>query len=305
MTELKKAYKKLALKWHPDRNPDNQKEASEKFKDIAEAYSVLSDPKRKETYDRFGEDGLKNGMGGQGFPGGFSFDAFDLFNSFFGGGMPGGSRGGRGGMPGGMFGGMPGGFSFSTGGMDDFGFGQQQPQKPRKGADIIANLNCSLEEIYKGSQKSRKITRTVRSETGTSREEVKVVQIDVQPGWKDGTKVRFEEYGDKEPGVIPSDIVLREGVDLHCTIEITLLQALTGIDIDLIHLNGEHVKRHISRIIKGGDIERFNGKGMPNRRVKGTYGDLIVHFKILNPVYLSDPQKEELKTTLGKVVEWK
>jgi curved DNA-binding protein CbpA len=105
--DIKKAFKKLALKWHPDRNPDNKKQAEEKFKEVAEAYEVLSDPKKREIYDKFGEEGLKAGVdpnaaggfpggfpGGFGsFPGGFTFryspsNAEDIFAQFFGGRNP-------------------------------------------------------------------------------------------------------------------------------------------------------------------------------------------------------------------------
>lgn len=133
--ELKKAYRKLALKWHPDRNKDNKKEAEEKFKDISQAYEILSDKEKRKIYDQFGEEGLQSGMdpngggmGGMGGMGGFSFDPRDLFSQFFGtsdaqqafnqyggdesfGGMPRGVHFSFGGSPGmGGFSGFPSGF---------------------------------------------------------------------------------------------------------------------------------------------------------------------------------------------------
>ncbi|GBF92518.1 disulfide isomerase [Raphidocelis subcapitata] len=123
---IKKAYKRQALKWHPDRNPDNKKKAEDKFREIAEAYEVLSDPEKRKVYDQFGEDALKQGgggggPGGPGGPGGgfqFHGDPFEMFNMFFGGGGGGGGGGmGGGGMRfefggggGGGGGGFPGGF---------------------------------------------------------------------------------------------------------------------------------------------------------------------------------------------------
>ena len=91
-SEIKKAYRKLAMKWHPDKNQDNKEYAEKKFKSVSEAYEVLSDPKKKELYDQFGEDGLKDGFGGGG--GGFhASNAEDIFAQFFGGGMGGGMGG--------------------------------------------------------------------------------------------------------------------------------------------------------------------------------------------------------------------
>jgi protein disulfide-isomerase A6 len=119
--QLKKAYRKLALKYHPDKNPDDQEAASKKFQEISNAYEVLSDPKKRKIYDQFGEEGLKEG-GGPGGPGGHPggpgggfADPFKMFESFFGGG---GGGGGPGGMPGGFGGGggMPGGFGGFGGG---------------------------------------------------------------------------------------------------------------------------------------------------------------------------------------------
>ncbi|EAL50084.2 DnaJ family protein [Entamoeba histolytica HM-1:IMSS] len=317
--ELKKAYKKLALKWHPDRNINNQQEASEKFKEIAEAYSVLSDPKKKEIYDRYGEEGLKNGMGGAGgFPGGgFSFggvDPMDIFEQFFGGSSFGGKK--RGGMPKGFsfnVGGMPGGMhSF---GMDDDDYGYSQPKRPVKADDVIANLNLTLEELYKGCTKTRNITKNITTSNGVTTKKTNTVVINVQPGWKDGTKLRYEGYGDEEPGVIPADIVFvvktkehpvfkREGDDLHCTKNITLLQALTGCEIEIPHLDGTTIKQKFDKILTNNSKETIYGKGMPIRKFPGQYGNLIVHFNIQNPTYLSQEQKDELKKVLSNVSNW-
>ena len=106
--QIKKQYKKMAMKYHPDRNKENKEEASTKFKEISNAYNVLTDPQKKQIYDKYGEEALKQGGGG---PGGMGVDPFEMFQEMFGeGGMPGGfSFGGMGGMPGmGGMGGMPG-----------------------------------------------------------------------------------------------------------------------------------------------------------------------------------------------------
>ena len=126
--DIKKAYRKLAMKWHPDRNLNNKDEADEMFKKISKAYEVLSDPKKKEIYDKYGEEGLEQGGIG------VNIDPMDLFNNLF--GM--------------NFGGGIGGFMGNM--MGDF-------VKNRKGKDIHYELNVSLENIYKGVTKKIKITR--------------------------------------------------------------------------------------------------------------------------------------------------
>lgn len=135
--ELKKAYRKLAVKYHPDKNPNN-KEAEDKFKEAAEAYSVLSDPEKRQRYDQFGHEGLKqNGFGGGGFSAqGMSMD--DIFSQF-------------GSIFGDTFGG---GFSSFFGG----GSGRQQGASGR-GSDLRVNLRLSLEDIYKGVKKQIRLNR--------------------------------------------------------------------------------------------------------------------------------------------------
>lgn len=117
-SKIKTAYKKLALKYHPDRNPGKEEEASAKFKDVSRAFEVLSDPQTRQRYDQFGEEGLEGGgMGGMG-----GMDPQDLFSQLFGGGG------------GGFFG----------------GGGRQRPQGPRKGKDLVHRIKVSLEDLYKG-----------------------------------------------------------------------------------------------------------------------------------------------------------
>lgn len=141
--ELKKAYRKLAVKYHPDKNPDN-KEAEEKFKEAAEAYSALSDPEKRQRYDQFGHDGLKqNGFGGGGFSGhGMSMDdIFSQFGSIFGDAFGGG------------------------GGFGSFFGGNTQRRPSNRGADMRVNLRLSMEEIYSGVKKQIKIKRYAECST--------------------------------------------------------------------------------------------------------------------------------------------
>ena len=237
--EIKKAYRKMALKYHPDKNKSPG--AEEKFKDIAEAYEILSDKKKKEIFDRYGEEGLKGnvggGGGGMGHPGGmggmpggmgggqsFSYtyhgDPRATFAQFFGTNNPFETLFGQGmGGPGGgvifdeemdgdhsdPFGPRPGTFrsqSFHTGPPPK----QQQRQRQQDPA-VEHDLYVALEDIAKGCAKKMKISRKVIGPDGQSRREDKVLTINVRPGWKAGTKITFQREGDQRPGKIPADIV--------------------------------------------------------------------------------------------------
>jgi len=240
--EIKKAYRKLALKYHPDKNQSPG--AEERFKEIGEAYDVLSDSRKKQIYDQYGEEGLKGSMGGgpgqpqgpQGMPnfgdGGFSYsyhgDPNATFRQFFGNSNPFESffNGGGQGMPGGMGGmGGPGrgpedmdidledllGGIGGGGNRGGFKFSNQAGQKPRKQAKvqddtIEKEIFVSIEEIASGCEKKMKISRKVMRPDGTRTMEDKVLKIVVKPGWKAGTKVTFAKEGDQVPGKIPADI---------------------------------------------------------------------------------------------------
>ncbi|KAL6848943.1 hypothetical protein ACP4OV_021526 [Aristida adscensionis] len=238
--DLKKAYRKLAMKWHPDKNPNNKKEAENKFKQISEAYEVLSDPQKRAVYDQYGEEGLKGqvpppGAGGAG-PGGATFfstggdgpnvfrfnprNAEDIFAEFFGssspfGGMGSGMGGGMGGGPGMRTGGTR--FSSSIFGDDIFGsaFGGGPEMhgmhtgagRAVKAPPIERKLPCSLEELYKGTTKKMKISREIADASGKTIPVEEILTIDVKPGWKKGTKITFPEKGNETPNTIPADLV--------------------------------------------------------------------------------------------------
>jgi len=287
--ELKKAYRKLAMKWHPDKNKDNQAAAQAKFQEISEAYDILSDPEKRKIYDQFGEDGLKAGGGGGGFPGGYTFtqgNADEIFKRFFGGSSPFGD----------IFGHM--------GGMDDdgFSFSFGGPQRQKSMEPKVVEVFVSLEHLFTGTKKKMKVTRNVYGRT-----EEKILELDIQPGWKDGTKVTFPEEGDQRQGYPPQDIafIIKQKPHDHFTREqdnlisneiITLKQALCGATIHKRGIDGEAIRLDVNDIIQPGTERRVKGKGMPNKM--GGRGDMIFRFNIAFPDNLTPAQKDIMRRNL-------
>ncbi|WWD17671.1 hypothetical protein CI109_102112 [Kwoniella shandongensis] len=322
--ELKKAYRKESLKWHPDKNPgDKRAAAEEKFKKIGEAYEVLSDPNKREVYDQLGEEGLKGG----GAPGaGGGFDPNDIFNSFFssmggggggaedifgnlgGGGRSSGprmrsSRMGGGGMPG-MGGGMPG------------GFGDSQPAAaPPPPGEIVKPLGLTLEELYKGGTKRLKITRHLRN----GNQEEKILEVAYKAGWKKGTKIKFagagneDEYGQAQTVAFvveekKHNRFERVDDDLIVKLNITLSQSLLGpegggsITKEIEQLDGKRIEVQAPEgIIQPGQETRIPGEGMPVSKAGSAKrkGDLIVRWNVVFPSRLTAAQKQELRKVLG------
>lgn len=324
--ELKRAYRKLALRWHPDKNRDNKDEAEKKFKEIAEAYSVLSDSKKRAIYDKFGEEGL-SGMSassgnGQGFSGFSQMPGFTSFSFNSSGGMPHMSFFGKGGM--GMddafgifrsvFGTMdPFGADFDAG-MSDFGikpgqnesFWRPRENRLRKDPDILVDLNLTLEELYFGVKKHRRITHRVMHPDGSYESKADVVEIDVKPGWKEGTKVRFAKMGDEAPNIEPADMVfivkekphglfVRDGDDLIVNMRIPLKEALCGFTTEIKNLSGKTLHVEVNEVIYPGFEKRISCEGMPNSKNPSKKGDLKIRFEVIFPTYLSESVKKELK----------
>ncbi|KAK6737874.1 hypothetical protein RB195_020152 [Necator americanus] len=316
--EIKKAYRKMALKYHPDKNKEAG--AENKFKEIAEAYDVLSDPKKKEIYDKYGEDGLKNGgpdVGGG--PGGFHYefqgDPMRMFTQFFGSDDPFGGIFGMGGGHGpNVF------FNMGGGGMDDgmngfTSFGGMphghRRAAPKQDPTVQHELQVSLEDIYHGCTKKMKITRKVLNADGHStRVEDKVLTINIKPGWKSGTKITFPKEGDQHPGRVPADIVFvikdkphkvfkREACDIRYIHRISLRDALCGCTVEVPTLIGPSTTLRLDSV-KPNTVRRITGKGLPNPKAPGHYGDLIVQFEVEFPSKpITDPiQRDQLMRIL-------
>jgi len=322
--DLKKAYKKLAIKYHPDRNPNNVEEATAKFKEINEAYDVLSDERKRQIYDQLGEEGLQGGVppegapggntfffrGGPGGSGGFSFsDPNELFESIFGKGFNVRSFGMHDDDMMDDDDGMPGIFSMFGG-----GGGAGRRSRPRQRA-TECDLPCTLEELYTGCTKRRKITRKLfNPDNKTQREESQTLTIDVRPGWKSGTKITFEQAGDQNyPQLPPSDVIFvvkekphdhftREGNNLILEVTLPLSAALCGAKMTVPHISGKDVSITTEgEVIYPGKEKRIPGLGMPISKAPGTYGDLIVRFSVSFPTSISEPQRKSIKTALSGV----
>ncbi|KAJ3414189.1 pheromone processing endoprotease [Chytridiales sp. JEL 0842] len=313
--DLKKAYRKLALKYHPDKNPD----AGDKFKEISHAYEVLSDSNKRELYDRYGEEGLSDGPGGPGM------SPHDLFSQLFGGGDFFGGGGGRGGRSG-----------------------------PKRGKDMAHALKVSLEDLYKGKTSKLALQKQVvcggcegrGGKEGATKScsachgrgiriimrqmgpmiqqmqqtcsdcngegeiinpkdrckecggkkvtsERKILEVFIDKGMADGQKITFTGEGDQAPGVIPGDIIIileardhpvfkRKGDDLFVDVKIDLLTALAGGHFAIKHLDDRVLMVHIlpGEVIKPGDIKSISNEGMPAYKRPYDKGNLYIKFEI-------------------------
>jgi len=330
--EIKSSYRKMALKYHPDRNKDN-KEAEQKFKDAAEAYEVLRDPEKRRLYDQYGEAGLK-GRTMRGFS---SFDdIFDAFGDIFGGG------GGGGGIFDGLFGG-------------------QTRRGPRRGASLRCDIEIELGEIATGVEKVIDVARrevctecngtgakpgtmpvtcqychgrgevqqsqgffTIRQVCPNCQGQGEVVEspcskckgagraaqhaqitIRVPAGVDDGTRMRVAEQG--EPGdngaprgdlycdihVKPHPFFERHGSDIVCELPITFTQAALGAQLEVPTLEGK-TEISVPRGTQSGDLLRLQGKGLPSIRGHGK-GDEVVCVIVEVPRKLTGDQEELLR----------
>ena len=294
--EIKKAYKKLARKYHPDMNPGD-KEAEEKFKEVNEANEVLSDPEKKARYDQFGFAGVDPsygaGAGGAyGGAGGFDFgDLGDIFGSFFGGGFGGGQR--------------------------------RNPNAPQRGESIRASVSVTFKEAAFGCEKDVTVERSEQCATckgsgcqpGTTPEicpdchgsgQVQVQQrtpmgvfASSRPCQKcrgTGRIIHQPCAGDLLITVMvqPDEVFRREGVDVFCEAPITFAQATLGATLEIPTIDGK-VKYDLPEGTQTGSVFRLRGKGIPVLNGRGR-GDQYVTVNVETPRNLTREQKEALRT---------
>ncbi|NQX26377.1 DnaJ domain-containing protein [Microbacteriaceae bacterium VKM Ac-2854] len=286
--ELKKTYRKLARQYHPDSNPGDAK-AEAKFKEISEAYSVLSDAEQRKEYDavRAMGSGARFTAGGQS-AGGFE----DVFGGVF--NQPGG-RGGystQQGPPagfedllGGMFGGGNGRFGQPSGGFRGFG-------GPQKGADVTATTTIDFRTATRGD--------TVQLQTG----EGKPLSVRIPAGVADAQKIRVRGKGRPSPdGGEAGDLVLtvsvrkhpvfeRDGLNLRVNVPVTFVEAVFGATIEVPTLGGDPVKLRVAPGTPSGRVLRVKGRGVET--TKGT-GDLLAVIQVAVPGHLSAAAKEALE----------
>jgi curved DNA-binding protein len=294
--EIKKAYRQLALKYHPDRNKGN-KQAEEHFKEINEAYAVLSDQEKRRQYDMFGAEGFRQRYSQedifQGFDIGdalkdFGFGTSDIFSVLFGGGG-GRRRGVRYTTYGNPFGQQASG----AGGADFADYFGRGGAAPAQGRDSITELTITMEEAATGAERLISINRDGR---------VEKIAVKIPPGIDTGKKLRVAGKGEGAPGGGPSGdlyvsvnvqkhpLFTREGADIYIDQEIKFSQAALGTTIEVPTLNGIK-KVKIPAGTSGNTKLRLKGEGMPHLKGKGK-GDAYVRIVIKVPKKLTSKQRE-------------
>ncbi|CAN0898588.1 DnaJ homolog subfamily B member 4 [Linum grandiflorum] len=308
--DLKKSYRRLAMKWHPDKNPNNKKEAEAKFKQISEAYDVLSNPQKRAIYDQYGEEGL-NEIPPSGFGNGSnhgpnsdfnSRNAEDIFAEFFGSSPFGFGGGGGTGRSSTRF------QSEAEGGNTAAAAAAATPLK--KPPPVESKLPCRLEELYSGSTRKMKISRTVVDAHGRQTQETDILTIDVKPGWKKGTKITFPDKGNEQHNQLPADLVFvidekphdvytRDGNDLMINRQVTLAEALGGTTLNVNTLDGRTLLIPVTHIVSPGYEMIVSGEGMPIAKEPRNRGDLKIKFEVKFPTRLTMEQRAGLKRALG------
>jgi len=331
--EIKKAYRRIAMKFHPDRNSDDPK-AEEKFKEASEAYEALSDVEKRKAYDQFGHAGVNSQFGGGGAgPGDFGNfgDIFsDVFGDIFGGGQGGGGRGGR-------------------------------RSGPQRGSDLRYNLEMTLEDAVRGAETKIRVPTLVKCEPcngngakagskpitcntcggagqvrmqqgffsvqqtcpncrgkgtiisdpcpkchGQGRlEESKTLSVKIPPGVDTGDRVRLSGEGEAGPNGGPSgdlyvqvmvrehDVFKRDGKNLYCEVPISIIDAALGGELEVPTLDGK-VKLKIPEETQTAKLFRLRGKGVTPVRGGGA-GDLLCRVMVETPVNLNKRQRDLLK----------
>lgn len=325
--EIKKSYRKLALKFHPDKNPGSE----DKFKEISQAFEILSDEKKRQIYDQGGMDALKEGSGGGGH------NPMDIFDMFFGGGMRGGHRererrgrdmvhplkvsleelyngatrqlalnknvicskcNGKGGKDGAVQ---------TCNGCHGNGVKVIVRQL---GPGMIQQMQTVCPDCHGKGDIIREKDRCRQCMGKKVVRERKILDVNIQKGMKDGQKITFEGEGDQDPDIEPGDIVIvldekehpifkRNGANLAIEMNIKLVEALCGFEKPITTLDNRTliVQHYPGDVIKPRDIKCVNNEGMPRFRDPYMNGQLIVQFNV------DFPEKNELSTAAIKQLE--
>lgn len=332
--EIQKAYRKMALKWHPDRNPNNKEKAEEMFKKIGEAHEILVDDNKRGIYDKYGEEGLKNQVGGNPFEGA-GFNPFDLFSNMFGNSMPG----------------------MNT---------NKNDEKP-----LVHEIKCTLKDSYTGSKRSINIERSILCNScdatgfkdkqkhscsncngkgvqimmhqigpgmvqqstrtcvhckGTGCDtnqpqcdkcfgkkkikETMKLDIEIKKGIKKGQQFIIRNHGNQIAPNHYSDLVIvfdiindskfiRKGNNLYRKIDISLRKALLGFEMVLDHLDGKNVVIKSDEIIQPNTTKYIPNLGFLDLQ-NGTTGDFYLEFNIVFPDKISSKQLKALDIVFNK-----
>jgi len=324
--EIKAAYRKCALKWHPDRNPEHKAEAEAKFRESTEAYSVLSDSQKRQIYDTYGHSGLSGAGGGVDFTGTIFQDFHDIFGDFF--------------------------------GFEDLFSGGRRGRRAQRGSDLRYDMTLTFEEAATGVNTKIKIprqefcsackgtgakagtgvvachtcggrgqlayqqgfftiTRTCPACQGAGQiikercaecrgqgrvEKERTIDLRIPPGVDTGTRLRVQGEGEPGPNGGPTGdlyVVLevkehpffeRRGADLYCTIPISIAQAALGAELQVPGLGGDE-KLKIPEGTESGAVFRVRGQGLADPHGGGK-GDLYYHVRVLTPTKLTREQRK-------------
>jgi molecular chaperone DnaJ len=335
--EIKSSYRKAALKWHPDRNPENKEEAEVKFRECTEAYSVLSDSEKRQVYDTYGHAGLSGNTGGVDFNSTVFRDFHDILGDFFGfedlfgGGA--GRRTRRAQRGSDLRYDMTLAFEEAAAGVTTkIKLPRQEYCEScngtgaKKGTGVVACQNCGGRGQLAYQQGFFTISRTCPACQGAGQivrercpdcrgqgriEREKTIELRIPPGVDSGTRLRVAGEGEPAPsGGAPGDLYVvlevkehqffeRRGADLYCTIPLSVTQAALGTELQVPGLNGEE-RLKVPEGTQSGSVFRIKGKGLPDPRGGGR-GDLYYHVRVLTPSKLTREQRkllEQLAATL-------